>query len=382
MAATEEETVSWGNRFIRNIISALSGVSYADTVGDPSLVDDNRDGRKDMAEIFNFAAGHDYGAALEIPQYEDNGDGVSSPYPLPNGEEGALGASISLSPQDLPAPVITGSIRINQDAPYTASAAVELDLSASSAVTQMQFSQDGAAFTAPEGYMPTKAWTLPSAEGPQTVYVRFLDAEGRTSAIYRDDIVLDTVAPTVYMPQTPSPTENTQPVWSWQAAEDLTSGVSGTYKFYLGTTSGGGQLVSGQEVSGNSFAYSGNLARGTYYAYVSASDRAGNAAVSAVSTLIIKDLTAPVVSLTSPVDGSLVQKNKIISIQARASDAVGVARVAFLINGSAVCTDAAAPYTCSWKVPAIAGRTYALQAEAYDATGTIGRSAVVTVVSK
>ncbi|MEW6417282.1 MAG: C13 family peptidase [Nitrospirota bacterium] len=96
MTATEEETVSWGNRFVRNVISALSGLMYPRSAGDPSTADANNDGYVDMAEVFNFASENEYTNDCEIPQYDDNGDLISHAYPLPNGGDGYLGNTIYL----------------------------------------------------------------------------------------------------------------------------------------------------------------------------------------------------------------------------------------------------------------------------------------------
>lgn len=81
------------------------------------------------------------------------------------------------------------------------------------------------------------------------------------------------------------------------------------------------------------------------------------------------DTTAPVVTVTSPVDGAVVVRRSTITIAADASDDVGVVRVDFLINGSAKCSDALAPYACVWKVPGGGSRTYYVEARAFDAAG-------------
>jgi hypothetical protein len=101
MTSTEEETVSWGNRFIRNVTSALSGLFYPGSAGDHSTADSNSDGHIDMAEVFNFAAENDY-EGLEFPQYEDNGDGISHPYPVLAGGDGTLGSRVTLNLWSVP----------------------------------------------------------------------------------------------------------------------------------------------------------------------------------------------------------------------------------------------------------------------------------------
>ncbi|HYS42790.1 MAG TPA: Ig-like domain-containing protein, partial [Geobacteraceae bacterium] len=94
-----------------------------------------------------------------------------------------------------------GSIVINGGSSYTASAAVTLTLSATDAsgVTGMQFSNDGSTWTTPEAYATTRNWTLTTADGNKTVYVRYKDANGIWSSptAISSTIVLDTTAPTI-----------------------------------------------------------------------------------------------------------------------------------------------------------------------------------------
>lgn len=60
-----------------------------DLSGSPVSADTNRDGRTSMLEAFLYAKGKD--TANEVPQLEDNGDGLStnSPSAAP-GKDGAL----------------------------------------------------------------------------------------------------------------------------------------------------------------------------------------------------------------------------------------------------------------------------------------------------
>lgn len=378
MTSTEEETVSWGNRFIRNITSALTGNSYPDTAGNPALIDTNADGYKDMTEIFNFAAANDYGTSFQIPQYDDNGDGISHAFPIPSGDESALGAIVHLNPV-LPS---AGTIKINKDAAYTSSTSVTLNLTAIAAMTQMQFSEDGTTFSALEPVAAAKIWTLSAGDGTKKVCVRFANAQGVTSDAYSDTIIFDSTPATVYAPQTTSPTGNLKPVWNWQPAVDNGSGTTGIYKFYLGTTSGGHEIVNGQSVSATTYTHSTNLSKGTYYAYITTTDNAGNLATSTVGSVVIRDAIAPATAVTSPTNNATVSRNKIMTIKANATDAVGVTKVVFYVNGAIVCTDTTAAYTCSWKVPIKSGAVYTLQTKAYDAAGNIGSSAIVKVTAR
>jgi subtilisin family serine protease len=94
-----------------------------------------------------------------------------------------------------------------------------------------------------------------------------------------------------------------------------------------------------------------------------------------------RSATPPTVSISSP-SGGTVQVKSTVAILAVASPGTNpIARVDFLINGSVKCSDASGPYTCSWNVPNSPGKTYQLQAKAYDSTGQAGASSIVTVTS-
>ena len=73
-------------------------------------------------------------------------------------------------------------------------------------------------------------------------------------------------------------------------------------------------------------------------------------------------------------------RKSLVTLSATPSDDMGVTRVDFYINGKLQCSDTGTPYTCNWRIPAAAGKSYLLQAYAYDAAGNVGVSAKVTVV--
>ena len=89
-------------------------------------------------------------------------------------------------------------------------------------------------------------------------------------------------------------------------------------------------------------------------------------------------VTPPGVSITSPL-GGVVKGNPVIIQAAVAKGTNPVARVDFLVNGTVKCSDTAAPYSCSWNAPSAAGKSYQLQAKAYDTAGVSGSSAIVTI---
>jgi len=91
---------------------------------------------------------------------------------------------------------MSGSIKINNGATYTNTPDVTLNLSATN-VAQMCFSNDSSSWSDWEDYITTKSWTLASADGEKTVYVKFRNVLGTESDIYSDSIILDTTPPTV-----------------------------------------------------------------------------------------------------------------------------------------------------------------------------------------
>jgi glucose/arabinose dehydrogenase len=107
----------------------------------------------------------------------------------------------------------------------------------------------------------------------------------------------------------------------------------------------------------------------------------GAGAVGRIGFQAAGDSIAPTVAITSPANGAIVARKSQVAINATASDNVGVTRVEFRVNGALQCTDTAAPYSCSWRVPNPMNKTYQLQAQAFDAAGNVG-SATVTVTAR
>jgi hypothetical protein len=112
-----------------------------------------------------------------------------------------------------------GSITINNGAPETDNATVQLTLSAfdASGVPLMRLANDGGAFGTPEPYVTSRTWTLSTsgADGPRTVSVQYQDGAGNWSGSFTATITLDT---------TPEPTPTPNP-----------SGLVAAYGFEEGT---------------------------------------------------------------------------------------------------------------------------------------------------
>jgi subtilisin family serine protease len=190
----------------------------------------------------------------------------------------------------------SGSIVVASGNPWTKVRAVNLRLKCAdtkSGCSQMQLAQDAGAFTPPEPFVASHAFTLAGADGKKTVNVRYIDAAGNISKSYADSITLDTTSPVVTaVSASPSPfvLGATTTTIRFRAADAL----SGTCRADIRIRNAGGGIVrsfsksAGCAVTGTvtSTVWDGrNAARalvppGTYTIEVVVTDAAGN--VSAV----------------------------------------------------------------------------------------------------
>ncbi|MBJ6727573.1 DUF4082 domain-containing protein [Geomesophilobacter sediminis] len=123
-----------------------------------------------------------------------------------------------------------------------------------------------------------------------------------------------------------------------------------------------------------------NLAAGTYTLTAKAYDAAGNVGTSsAVSVSVVKDTTAPTVSLSAPASGATLTGTTTLS--ATASDNIGVTKVEFYANGALLGATNVAPYSYSWNTSTVANGSYTLTAKAYDAAGNVGTSNSISVTT-
>ena len=95
----------------------------------------------------------------------------------------------------------------------------------------------------------------------------------------------------------------------------------------------------------------------------------------------ILDTQPPVVTITSPLNGSTVIRGSTVNITTTASDNVGISKVEFYINNGLKYTDSAPPYSYSWKVTGKKSATYTIVAKAYDTAGN-KTSSIIQLISK
>lgn len=125
-----------------------------------------------------------------------------------------------------------------------------------------------------------------------------------------------------------------------------------------------------------------NYANGMHTLTAKAVDTSGNIATASLSVAVnnVADTTAPTVSIVSPAGGSSLNGN--VSVQASASDNVGVIRVELYADGKLQAADASGPWSFSLNAKKLGSGAHTLQCKAYDAAGNVGSSAVVTVSTR
>jgi len=87
------------------------------------------------------------------------------------------------------------------------------------------------------------------------------------------------------------------------------------------------------------------------------------------------DTTAPSVTVVAPA----ASVSRTVALQANASDDEGVTQVEFRVDGTAIGTDTAAPFTVNWDTGTVADGAYSITAAARDAAGNSTTSAAISV---
>ena len=120
---------------------------------------------------------------------------------------------------------------------------------------------------------------------------------------------------------------------------------------------------------------------GQYSLQSKAYDASGNMGTSPLITVDVEnndpDTIAPAVSITSPLDQDTVSGT--LDVVVSASDNFGVSRVDMYRNNVLVGTKTSAPFTFSWDTTQEENGQYSLQSKAYDASGNVGTSPLITV---
>jgi len=186
----------------------------------------------------------------------------------------------------------------------------------------------------------------------------------------------DTTAPTVSI-TAPAAGATVSGTVAVNASASDNVGVS-KVEFYLD-----GVLKSTSTTSPYSWSWSTTgSANGSHSLTAKAYDAAGNTKTSAAVSVTVSnatggDTTAPTTSITAPASGATVSGT--VSVNASASDNVGVTKVEFYLDGALKSTATASPYSWSWSTTGSANGSHSLISKAYDAAANVGTSATITV---
>jgi len=101
--------------------------------------------------------------------------------------------------------------------------------------------------------------------------------------------------------------------------------------------------------------------------------------LAAGSSAPVPDSTPPSVGITYPSAGSTV--SGLVTVQISATDNVGISSVCLNIDGFAVGTDNAAPYSFSWDTRTVSNGTHTLTATSSDAAGNIATGTTSVIAS-
>jgi hypothetical protein len=89
------------------------------------------------------------------------------------------------------------------------------------------------------------------------------------------------------------------------------------------------------------------------------------------------DTTAPSTTITSPANNAIVTNT--ITVQATATDNIGVSRVELLVDGQLAATDTTSPYSFSLNTTTLSEGVHELRSRAFDAAGNTTASAPVSI---
>ena len=158
---------------------------------------------------------------------------------------------------------------------------------------------------------------------------------------------------------------------SWSATDNISvSSVSLKY-----TTDGGATFASiatGLANTGSYFWMVPNITSDLVEIYLTASDSSGNQSTAKTGLFSIKDKTGPVLSLTSPLGGEILNSGSTHAITWSASDTSGVSSINLYYstddtNWMGLATNLSNTGTASWVVPKVASNTFKVKVIAVDA---------------
>jgi subtilisin family serine protease len=225
----------------------------------------------------------------------------------------------------------------------------------------------GTDFTSPHGM----GWnTAGVTNGVHALTVKAFDSVGNVRTSAGVGVTVDNAAPTTALS---APAQNAQLRGTVQVGATASDNLGVTkVEFYAGSTLLGTDTTAPYAVSWDTTTGADGGVTLTARAY----DAAGNVTQSASSAVTVNN-TAPTVAITSPSNGATLSWSA--TVQASASDNIGVTQVVFYDGGTVIGTDTTAPYSVSWSLLLVSRGSHTLTARAHDAAGNMTTSAPITV---
>jgi hypothetical protein len=241
-------------------------------------------------------------------------------------------------------------------------------------VDRVEFYVDGASLHTDTREPYEVSWdSSASGAGPHTLAVKAFDSLGNPGSLASVEVLVDNTAPVTAL-VSPAPSARLRGTVSVSATASDNQQVS-KVEFYAGGNLIGTDTTTPYEVLWDTAAGPG----GNVTLTTKAHDAAGNVSVSAARTVTV-DNAAPIVAITSPANGtSFSFLTFSTTIQASASDNMGVTQVVFYDGATVIGTDTTAPYSFSWSLSGVPKGTHTLTARAHDAAGNVTTSAPISV---
>ncbi|HEX8435936.1 Ig-like domain-containing protein [Archangium sp.] len=238
-------------------------------------------------------------------------------------------------------------------------------------VARVEFYVDGTLLDADTSAPHGTSWnSAVVAEGTHSLTVKAYDAAGNVGTSSAVGVTVDNTAPTTALS---APAQNAWLRGTVQVSATASDnrGVA-RVEFYadgtlLGTDTTAPYAVNWDTATG---------ANGGITLTTRSYDAAGNVTQSAGRAVSV-DNAAPTVALTSPANGASLFLST--TVQASASDNVGVTQVVFYDGTTVIGTDTTAPYSVSWNLLNVSKGTHTLTAKAHDAVGNVTTSAAISV---
>ena len=296
-----------------------------------------------------------------------------------NAYKAVLAAKNMVSTADTTAPTVSITAPL-ASASVSGTVSVQGSATDDVGVTKLELYVDGAAVTTATSSPFSFTWNSTTvSNGSHSITVKAYDAAnniGSDSVTVNVNNITDTTPPTVSITAPLAGATVSGTILVQGSAADN----AGVTKLELDVDG-----VSVATAASSPYSFSWNSAaktNGSHTLTVKAYDAANNVGsasiiVSVNNPVPVADTTAPVVAITSPLDGSTVSRNASITVSA--TDNVGVTRVVIYLDNVQLCSDTSAPYSCSWNTRKASAGTHTITATAWDAAGNAGKAIPITV---